>query len=47
MRKVVIFTVFLTLIFAMVGCTDHSEPDKKATEISSANAVIDTRWQKN
>ena len=42
MRKVVIFTVFLTLIFAMVGCTDHSEPDKKAVESLSTNAIIDT-----
>lgn len=47
MRKIVIFTMILTVIFAMAGCTAHSEPDKKATEISSANAVIDTRWQKN
>lgn len=43
MRKIVIFTMILTVIFAMVGCTAHSEPDKKATESSSANAVIDTR----
>ena len=42
MRKVVIFTVFLTLIFAMVGCTDHSELDKKAAESLSSNVVIDT-----
>ena len=41
MRKVVIFTVVLTLIFAMVGCTAHSEPDKKAVESSSSNAVFD------
>ena len=33
--------MILTLIFGMVGCTVHSEPDKKATESSSANAVID------
>ena len=26
----------------MAGCTAHSEPDKKASESSSANAVIDT-----
>lgn len=32
----------LTLIFAMVGCTAHSEPDKKAVESSSTNAIIDT-----
>ena len=43
MRKTVIFTMILTLIFSTVGCTVHSEPDKKATESSSANAVIDTR----
>ena len=43
MRKIVIFTMILTVIFAMAGCTVHSEPDKKATESSSANAVIDTR----
>lgn len=43
MRKIVIFTMILTVIFAMAGCTAHSEPDKKATESSSANAVIDTR----
>ena len=41
MRKIVIFTMILTLIFSTVGCTVHSEPDKKATESSSANAVID------
>ena len=33
--------MILTVIFAMAGCTAHSEPDKKATESSSANAVID------
>lgn len=42
MRKTVIFTVILTVIFDMEGCTAHSEPGKKATESSSANAVIDT-----
>ena len=42
MRKIVVFTMILTLIFAMVGCNANSEPDKKATESSSANAVIDT-----
>ena len=42
MRKIVIFTMILTVIFAMAGCTAHSEPDKKASESSSANAVIDT-----
>lgn len=35
--------MILTVIFAMAGCTAHSEPDKKATESSSANAVIDTK----
>ena len=43
MRKTVIFTMILTVIFAMAGCTAHSEPDKKAIENSSTNAVIDTR----
>ena len=42
MRKIVIFTMVLTLIFAMVGCTAHSEPDKKVFESSSINAIIDT-----
>ena len=43
MRKTVIFTMILTVIFAMAGCTVHSEPDQKATESSSANDVIYTR----
>lgn len=42
MRKTVIFTMILTLIFSTVGCTVHSEPDKKAAESSSTNAIIDT-----
>ena len=42
MRKTVILTMILTLIFATVVCTDHSEPDKKAVESSSTNAIIDT-----
>lgn len=42
MRKTVIFAMILTVIFDMEGCTAHSEPGKKATESSSANAVIDT-----
>ena len=42
MRKIVIITIILTFIFGMAGCTAHSEPNKKATESSSANAVIDT-----
>lgn len=42
MRKTVIFTMILTLIFAMAGCTAHSEADKKAAESSSANVVIHT-----
>lgn len=41
MRKIVIFTMILTLIFSTVGCTVHSEPDKKAAESSSANAIVD------
>ena len=42
MRKIVIFTMILTLIFVSAGCTVHSEPDKKAAESSSANVVIHT-----
>ena len=41
MRKTVIFTMILTVIFAMAGCTAHSEPDKKAVESSSDNAIVD------
>lgn len=41
MRKIVIFAMILTFIFAMVGCNANSEPDKKATESSSANAIVD------
>ena len=41
MRKIVVFTMILTLIFAMVGCNANSEPDKKAVESSSANAIVD------
>ena len=42
MRKVVIFTMVLTLIFAMAGCTAHNAPDEKTAESSSTNAIIDT-----
>ena len=42
MRKIVILTMILTVIFAMAGCTANRESVKKATESSSANAVIDT-----
>ena len=41
MRKIVVFTMILTVIFAMAGCTVHSEPGKKAVESSSSNAVFD------
>ena len=41
MRKIVIPTMILTFIFATAGCTSHSEPDKKAVESSSANAIVD------
>lgn len=41
MRKIVIITMILTFIFGMAGCTAHSEPDKKAVESSSANAIVD------
>lgn len=43
MRKIVILTMILTVIFATVGCTSHSELNKKAVESSSANDVIYTR----
>ena len=33
--------MILTFIIAMVGCTAHNEPDKKAAESSSSNAVFD------
>lgn len=42
MRKIVILTMIVTLIFGMAGCTAHSEPDKKAFESSSTNVIIDT-----
>lgn len=42
MRKIVIFAMIVTLIFVTAGCTAHSEPDKKAAENLSTNAVIDT-----
>ena len=42
MRKIVVLTMILTLIFASAGCTAHSKPDKKAAESSSTNAIIDT-----
>lgn len=41
MRKIVIFAMILTFIFTLVGCTAHNEPDKKAIESSSSNAVFD------
>ena len=41
MRKIVIFTMILTVIFAMVGCTAHNEPGKNAVVSSSSNAVFD------
>ena len=42
MRTIIIFAMILTFIFAMVGCNANSEPDKKAVESSSTNAIIDT-----
>ncbi len=42
MRKIAIFTMIVTLIFATAGCTAHSEPDKKAAESLSRDFVIDT-----
>lgn len=41
MRKIVIFTMILTVIFAMVGCTAHNEPGKNTVVSSSSNAVFD------
>ena len=41
MRKTVIFTMILTVIFATAGCTVHNEPGKKAVESPSSNAVFD------
>ena len=41
MRKIVVFTMILTFIFAMAGCTAHSEPDEKAAKSLSSNAVIE------
>jgi hypothetical protein len=41
MRKIVIFTIILTLIFGTVGCTAHSEPDEKAKERTLVNAIMD------
>ena len=42
MRIIIIFTMILTVIFAIAGCTAHSEPDKNAIESSLTNAIIDT-----
>lgn len=41
MRKIVIITMILTFIFAMAGCTAHSEPAKNAVVSSSSNVVFD------
>lgn len=41
MRKIVIITIILTLIFGMAGCNVHSKPGKKAVESSSVNAIVD------
>ena len=41
MRKIVVFTMILTVNFAMAGCTAHSEPGKKAAESSTSNVVFD------
>ena len=41
MRRIVIFAMILTVIFAMSGCTAHSEPDKNVVGSSSSNAIID------
>ena len=42
MRKIVVFTMILTLIFGTVGCSVHSETVEKTVESSSTNAIIDT-----
>ena len=41
MRKIVTFAMIFTVIFAMSGCTAHSEPDKNVVGSSSSNAIID------
>ncbi|MGN1043986.1 MAG: hypothetical protein ACI4PR_04200 [Acutalibacteraceae bacterium] len=41
MKKIVIITMILTLIFATAGCTAPSEPDKKAVESSLTNTIVD------
>lgn len=41
MRKIVLFTMIMTFIFTLVGCTAHNESDEKAAKNSSSNAVID------
>ena len=41
MRRIVIFAMILTVIFATAGCTAHSEPDKNVVGSSSSNAIID------
>ena len=41
MRRIIIFAMILTFIFAMVGCTAHNEPGKNAVVSSSSNAVFD------
>lgn len=39
MRKIVIFTVILILIFTLVGCTLQNEPDTEVAEKTSANII--------
>ena len=41
MRRIIIFAMILTFIFAMVGCTAHNEPGKNAVVSLSSNAVFD------
>ena len=41
MRKIVIFTMILTFIFGVAGCTAHREPDKNVVGSLSSNAVFD------
>lgn len=41
MRRIIIFAMILTFLFAMVGCTAYNEPGKNAVVSSSSNAVFD------
>lgn len=47
MRRIIIFAMILTFIFAMVGCTAHNEPGKNAVVSLSSNAVFDVMQAKD